>query len=335
MTDMKEREISDNEIQVLGTSRRQPTHIEIQLKVREASEPNSSIGRARRPTSPSVSKRGHKPRTILIITVMCCVAAALVFFLSKTLSKRQYSMYDTVSFERENAMLRDIEASAVANPIPVMIEQEEALRRSLQGYVETFADTINDVPLIVYLPKNAVPELLVGTPDKNDSTIVFAARAADLGGNNYGIVGDFVYRGAPMGHGGRKEGYCAIIERKLTIGIDFETPLYKQSIDKKGFFFRQYPLVKNGEPIDNKPKGKAIRRALAIKEGTVMMFESSQRESFHDFACALSDYGVSEAIYLVGSTAYGWYRDSEGQLTTFGAKDDRDWQDINYLVWRR
>jgi len=66
-----------------------------------------------------------------------------------------------------------------------------------------------------------------------------------------------------------------------------------------------------------------------------MMFESSQRESFHDFACALSDYGVSEAIYLVGSTAYGWYRDSEGQVTTFGAKDDRDWQDINYLVWRR
>ncbi|MDR1746671.1 MAG: hypothetical protein LBR49_05305 [Tannerella sp.] len=292
---MKEKEISDNEIQVLGTSRKSLT-----------------------------GTSAHNPRrrlsAVLIIAVICCAVAVMAFFLWKMFIKRHEFMYETVSLRSEPAVL-DTDTMVQRRALPV-------------GYVEAFADTVNDVPLIVYVPKNAVPELLVGAPDENDRTIVFAAWAADLGGNNYGIVGDFVYLGEPMGHGGRKEGYCAIIGSKLTIGIGYKTPLYQQSIDEKGYFFRQYPLVKNGEPIENKPRGKAIRRALAIKEGTVMMFESSQRESFHDFACALSDYGVSEAIYLVGSTAYGWYRDNEGQVTTFGAKDDREWQDINYLVWR-
>jgi len=293
---MKEREISDDEIQVLGT-------------------------RHKMSARPSAHRRRRRLSVILSIAGICCSIAAVAFFLWNTHLKRQASMYETVSLERENAVL---EADTT--------EQEEV---TPPGYVEAFTDTINDVPLIVYIPQNAVPELLVGTPDENDSTIIYVAQAADLGGNNYGIVGQFVYQGVSMGHAGRKEGYCAIIGQRLTIGVGFETPLYQQSIEEKGYFFRQYPLVKNGEPVENKPKGKAIRRALAISEGTVMMFESSERESFHDFANALADYGVSEAIYLVGSTAYGWYRDSQGQFTAFGAKDNRKWQDMNYLVWRK
>jgi hypothetical protein len=151
----------------------------------------------------------------------------------------------------------------------------------------------------------------------------------------FNIIGDFVLAGKLLARGTSKKGFCAIINHEITIGTATETPLLQEAINKGGYFFRQYPLVKNGMPIDNKPKGKSIRKALAIREGQVLMIVSRDRESFHDFAQALADSGISEAIYLVGSNSYGWYIDEQGKQITFGVMPDAHWENVNYLVFRK
>ena len=96
----------------------------------------------------------------------------------------------------------------------------------------------------------------------------------------------------------------------------------------------KYPLVENGKAIDNKPKGKAIRRALAIRNNEVIMVESCNRESFHDFAQALADIGIADAIYLVGShNIFGWYRTQNNEIQHFGNAAG-EVRGGNYLVWR-
>lgn len=57
------------------------------------------------------------------------------------------------------------------------------------------------------------------------------------------------------------------------------------------------------------------------------MVETGTPESLHDFAQALVDLGVDQAIYLVGSSAYGWAIDQEGICHEFG--------DNNYYTGRR
>ena len=58
----------------------------------------------------------------------------------------------------------------------VVIEQEEPVKwlgdysESIKAYTEHLRDTINDIPLDIYIPHNAVPELMVGVPDIFDKT---------------------------------------------------------------------------------------------------------------------------------------------------------------------
>lgn len=61
---------------------------------------------------------------------------------------------------------------------------------------------------------------------------------------------------------------------------------------------------------------------------------SNERVSLHDFSQALTDAGVSNAIYLVGGNSYCVYKDASGARTTLGRAWDRKWTNVNYLVWR-
>ena len=182
--------------------------------------------------------------------------------------------------------------------------------------------------------------LHVGAIDKNDTTIVYAAQAADVRADNGNIVGAFVLAGEPLAWGLSKKGYCASINGNVTIGVAENSPLFEEATKQKGYFFRQYPLVSNGRLIDNEPKGKSIRRAICEQDGRVFMVETVTRESFHDFAQALVDLSIDNAIYLVGSSAYGWAIDANGTKHEFG-KDDyytgrkKMPKNISYLVWRK
>lgn len=203
-----------------------------------------------------------------------------------------------------------------------------------KAYTELAEETINDVSLLIYIPRNAGMSLMVGMPDPIDSTIIFAAMAADIRKDNQQIVGDFVLSGERLSRGVAKKGFAAIEENKVTIGMGESTPLLQQVLENKGSFFRQYPLVHQGELIENKPKNKSIRRALAVRGEQIIIIESKNRESFHDFSQALIDIGVSDAIYLVGGDAYGWFRNEDLTRQEFGKQIPDIPENISYIIWR-
>ena len=208
------------------------------------------------------------------------------------------------------------------------------------GYTEIRDTTVNDIPIRMYIPHHAEMSLHLGRINRQDTTIIYAAQAADVRADNGGIVGAFVLKGEPKAWGLSKRGYCASIDGKVTIGVADNSPLFEQATERGGYFFRQYPLVDNGTPVMNEPKGKAIRRGICDMGGTIFMVETLAKESFYDFAQALADMGIDNAIYLVGSAAYGWAVDREGIAHEFGEDNfytgrRRMPKNTSYIVWRR
>ncbi len=203
-----------------------------------------------------------------------------------------------------------------------------------KAHLEIRDISVNDVPLRIYIPHLATLSLQLGMPDKADSTILYTAMAADIRQDNKEIVGDFVIDGKRLSRGIAKKGFVAMENNKITIGMGESTPLLDQVMQNGGSFFRQYALVNNGELIENKPKGKSTRRALAILNDQVVMVDSRNRESFYDFSQALIDAGVTDAIYLVGGSAYGWYTDQERLHQEFGEEQPDVPGTISYIVWR-
>ena len=208
------------------------------------------------------------------------------------------------------------------------------------GFTEIKDTIINDIPIRIFIPHNADLSLYVGKMNRADTCVIYAAQAADIRADNGDIIGAFVLDGKPLAWGLSKKGYCASINGKVTIGVAENSPLFEQATEEGGYFFRQYPLVKDGKIVENEPKGKSIRRAICDRIGEIFMVETGTKESFHDFAQALVDLGVDQAIYLVGSSAYGWAVDENGTTHEFGndayyTKNIRMPQNISYIVWKR
>lgn len=270
----------------------------------------------------SGEKKPDSNKKTWILLVACIAVVAIILILVFTFRKNDTDYY----FEPETSRLKPVE-------IPVMPRLVKV--DSIKGYIEVLEETVNDVPLFVYVPHEAEMSLSVGRPDKSDPGIIFTTQAADIRGDNFEIVGDFVLKGEQLARGVAKTGFCAVIDNKITIGVADNTPLLQEAIDNKGYFFRQYPLVNDGVLVENNPKNKSIRRALAVRTDKTLMVESRSPESFHDFAQALIDIGVSDAIYLVGSNiTFGWYYDKEHNRTEFGVEQEELPDNTSYIVWR-
>ncbi len=265
--------------------------------------------------SPS-NKQPKKSKHNSKIIIVCIIAAILVTGIITAIYLSKNTEEDT-----------DIPTSTVT------VSQEKNTKET--SYVEVFEETVNDVPLYVYVPRNTKIELTSSRPDVNDQNIVFATQAADIAADGESIVGDFVLAGKQLAKGKSKQGFCAIIGDKISIGVDTSTPLLDETIQNNGYFFRQYPLVANGKMIENKPKGKTIRRAIGKRNNTIVIVESRSRESFYDFAQSLVDIGVTDAIYLVGGNAYGWYQDIDGKQNVFGSTDSDIIKSPNYIVFKK
>lgn len=194
--------------------------------------------------------------------------------------------------------------------------------------------TINDIPLSIYIPHNAVPELCVHSLDYDDPQIVFATQAADIRADNGKILGAFVLKGEPLAWGLSKKGFCSIINGEMTVGVAESTPLFERTTETGGYFFRQFPLVDNGTPVESGPKGKSSRKALCERGGEFFVVKSQTPESFHDFSQALVDLGVDNAIYLVGGTSYGFWRDKDGHRTEFNEQRIPKYYNESYILWR-
>lgn len=206
---------------------------------------------------------------------------------------------------------------------------------TIKAYTEHLQLTINDIPLDVYIPHNAKPSLSIGAPDVFDSSIVFTTQAADIRADNGKINGAFVLAGKPMAWGLSKKGYVGIIDNKITVGVADNSPLFEEATEKGGYFFRQYPLVDNGVLVENEPKGKAIRKAICDRAGEIIVVMSITPESFHDFAQALIDLQVDNAVYLVGSNSVGFYRDKDDRFTQIYERRNGGYKYENYILWTK
>lgn len=193
---------------------------------------------------------------------------------------------------------------------------------------------VGGAELTILTPLNATPSLEIGNGALDDGpAAVLVVQAADVRGDNGEIVGSFVMKGELVSKGEAKAGFCAIIDGEITVGVADATSLFEQALTSGGYFFRQFPLVVGGQVVENKPKNKSLRRALAEIDGKISVVVSRNKLSFSDFSQALVDAGVRNAIYLVGGEAYGRYVDAAGKEFAFSRIWDKV-DNVNYLVWR-
>lgn len=202
------------------------------------------------------------------------------------------------------------------------------------AYTRVSNQTVNDIALQIYTPVGGRVELLVDSLPRDDKSIILATRAADYRADNGEISGAFVYRGELLSRGHPKYGFCAIIGDKLTMGMSRETILFERAVEQEGYFFRQFSLVHDGKFGESLPKGKANRRALCYYQESIVIIESLERESMHDFSQALVDLGVQEAIALAGNIPLPLYEDEAGNRV-FNEFEHEDGARETYIVWRK
>lgn len=278
----------------------------------------------------------QKPRWkiyLLVIVAIAAVAAAVAMLSSPS----KETVQDTQEPETvEPPVVFEPMETPVQKPVVPEVIKPLGDYSDTTGlaYTEHLKDTINDIPLDIYIPHNAVPELMLGVPSLHDKSIVLTTQAADIRADNGKIVGAFVLKGDPLSWGLSKRGYCGIIDGKLTVGVADNSPLFEEATETDGYFFRQYPLVDNGTLVENEPKGKSIRKALCDRNGEIMVVMSTTPESFHDFSQALIDMHVDNAIYLVGSSSFGYFRDKFDHLAIIYNKFKYGYKNENFIVWR-
>ncbi len=203
-----------------------------------------------------------------------------------------------------------------------------------ERYTSRRDTTVYGMRLIILTPHDAVPTLEVGNDVVSDTTAILAAQAADIRRDNGEIAGAYVVRGELLSKGEARAGYCSIVNGEINIGVADATPMLEQALMAEGYFFRQYPLVAAGQLIENKPQGKARRKALAEIDGTMSVVMSADKLTFHDFSQALIGAGARNAIYLVGANSTTFYTDRDGVRHNIGNVYENAPANINYIVWR-
>ena len=199
--------------------------------------------------------------------------------------------------------------------------------------VEYETQVVNDVWLYVFRILDMHAELSLDISEYADSTECFIVQAADIRKDNGKFVGDFVLNGEKLSSGKRKEGFCAIVDGRVTIGMSTDDEVMNHCMVNGGSFFRQYPLVVDGVMQPSNVKGKSIRRALAQNEDGLYIVMTEERESIHNFSEALVDMGMKNAISLVGGN----------QAYMYWMQDDECWEsdelekvdNRNFIVFRR
>ena len=270
-----------------------------------------------------VASHGRKRRLPLwglVAVVVIIVLASILMLTIRTASVA----YDEIG-----------EVQITETPEPVAAREATlAAAKTEVPYTSLTDTTINGRKLTILRPHNAIAKLAIGDSILDADDPVLITQAADVRRDNEQIVGAYVINGDMKSRGKAKSGFCAIINDVITIGVAQTTPLLERATEENGFFFRQYPLVYEGEIIENKPKNLSQRKALAILQDEVVVVLSHERLSFHDFSQALVDLGVKNAIYLVGSSAYLKAKMEDGHTYEFGKRVTNNYPNSNYIFWQ-
>ena len=224
-------------------------------------------------------------------------------------------------------------------PVSEVVEPEVDVEEQ-KSFVEISDTIINNVSLHRFIPINAKPKLEVGLIKEIPPQYILGAMAADFGKDHgsYQVIGAFVHQGKMMSHSKSKYGFCALLKDTVVIGDDLSTSYFEQAIEENGDFFRQHALVHHGEVVTKFiTQGEALRRALCVLEdGRLCIIDTDMSVTFDSFATALCQYGVRDAIALMGSgAAVRWAVDEAGRRFIAGA-DEYDFPDVvNYIVWEK
>lgn len=291
----KHNEISDNEIRIIAPSADKPT--------KERRKPLKRAWIA----------------AIAVIAVAALVALATVVFYAS-------------SAEDESCIEESVQYVQPVPPVRTQTAVDDSI--SAKAYTQARDTVVGGIELLIMTPVNATPSLEVGYETLSDTTIVLAAQAADIRQDNGRIVCACVVKGELLSKGVAKAGFCSIIDGEITIGIADATPMFEQALVSDGDFFRQYPLVASGQIVENKPKNKSIRKALAEIDGKACVVTSAERLSLHEFSQALVDIGVRNAIYLVGGGSLLSYKDEDGNRELRGRGYRQFAKSVNFIVWR-
>lgn len=303
------KEITDFEIRVIGS----------QPQKSAPAEP------APKPERPETKPPRAKWPWIIILFLF---AGVFLWFSIKYISNKEKK---EDLFPPEESVFEPVEEIVLPHPLQEWMESLEKVELKGTAVKDT---VINDIPLRIFVPKNAVPRLEVGydcLKEKEKNILFF--QAADVRADNHKIVGAFVLRGEPMSRGLSKRGFCSIIDNQITVGVADNSPLFEEATEKNGYFFRQYPLVDKGKIVENELKNKALRRSLCELYGQIVVVETQSPESMHDFSQALVDLDVLNAIYLVGSYSIGWCKTLEGEEIPYGQWNKRREKNVSFIVW--
>ncbi len=287
-------------------------------KPNEINDNEIRIISAYEPETRNIKRRSLRLWILIILgaLLLCC----LVF------------MFTVGTNKVEEDELTEVAESSTKEETPVV--KDEKLP-GIKGFTIALDTTVNKKGLLILSPENARPRLIIGTELLNDSNIILTTQAADVRGDNGQIAGTFVLDGELINKGEAKAGYCSIINGELSIGIADATPMLEQTLTEGGYFFRQYPLVVGGQIVENKPKGKAIRKALAEIGGKIYVVMSKEKLTFHDFSQLLIDAGTRNAIYLVGSSSYGFYINDIGEKFLTGKAPSEEVENVSYIIWEQ
>lgn len=278
------------------------------------------------PERQSNKEKGYKKWIgILVLAVIACLIMllAILYFKKSNVSQSEQTLIETeTEVPSSEALPQSLDSG------------QEAI--SQQGYAEVIDTIINNIPMRIFIPHYSKVSLHIGIPNTNDSSIIYIAQAADIRADNKKILGAFVMDGEPLAWGISKKGYCAIIDNEVQVGVATNTPLFEEATSKDGYFFRQYPLVRNGRICENEPKGTAMRRAICQRGAQTFMVHSAKKESFHDFSQALVDLGCDNAVYLRGSDAWGWCINANGERETWGVERLKTQaKSTSYIVFKK
>ena len=306
-------DIKDDEIRIISSEK--------SLPVKEGNKPEELKIKNNEPDKP-------KWKFWVIITAILFFGGLCVFFwweVKDDPEETENLMFDSEKIGEPDFNIESTETLSIPVPTTMVCEK---------GFVETYDTVINKVPLTIFQPKNLTPKLHIGIDALRDSTASFVVQAADIRRDNGQIVGAYVSEGNLLSRGQSKAGFCAIINGKLIIGVADSTPYLEQAIETGGYFFRQYPLVVGGQVVENKLKPSSLRKALAELNGEIVVIMNDKKQTLNEFSQTLVDLGVTNAIYLVGSTAPGFVINQEGNRINFGEEYEKPSINTNYIVWR-
>lgn len=182
--------------------------------------------------------------------------------------------------------------------------------------IETATDSILGVSFTSFPLDRLHGSLEKELPDTADRSVVLMMRSADYYPDGT-TIGTVVINGnqLPAREKRTRPGYLALSKEGTTaIGLSLNDKLSDFASASGGSFFRQFAILGNGDlPAAFALHGKVERGAIGrMADGSLHYFLTRNKESMYDFADALREYGVMDAIYITGGNGYEFYRDKDG-----------------------